>query len=251
MPQSRVCYTVALYAPGEFMSGFDHRFKVIAFDLDDTLWPCMPTINRAEQALYDWLAENFPRITEDLSLGDLTQFRIDLMAEQEHLQIDLSQLRRELLSRLAERFDYADTQLVEQGFELFYRLRHDVEFYEDVFPVLDNLRNHFRLGSISNGNASAGLTQLADYFDCWMNAADIMVRKPDQELFHTFCDKMGVKPEDCLYVGDDPFFDVVGSRNAGMHSLWLNREGQDWPDEHGVAPDEIRSLHDLAAWVLE
>ena len=27
--------------------------KVISFDLDDTLWPCRPVIQRAEQRLYD------------------------------------------------------------------------------------------------------------------------------------------------------------------------------------------------------
>ena len=72
---------------------------------------------------------------------------------------------------------------MEQGFELFYRLRHDVRFYDDVFPVLDRLKGRYRLGSISNGNASAGLTALNDYFDYFINAADVMARKPDSKNF--------------------------------------------------------------------
>ncbi len=40
------------------------QVRIIAFDLDDTLWPCMPTINRAEDILYQWLARFYPRITE-------------------------------------------------------------------------------------------------------------------------------------------------------------------------------------------
>ena len=32
--------------------------KAITFDLDDTLWDVWPVVERAEQLLHDWLAEN-------------------------------------------------------------------------------------------------------------------------------------------------------------------------------------------------
>ena len=36
----------------------------MVFDLDDTLWECPGVIARAERALFEWLAQNMPRITE-------------------------------------------------------------------------------------------------------------------------------------------------------------------------------------------
>ena len=36
------------------------KVKAISIDLDDTLWPIWPTIERAEKALHDWLAEHAP-----------------------------------------------------------------------------------------------------------------------------------------------------------------------------------------------
>ena len=36
------------------------RIQAITLDLDDTLWPIWPTIQRAEQALAAWLAERAP-----------------------------------------------------------------------------------------------------------------------------------------------------------------------------------------------
>ena len=36
------------------------KIKAITLDLDDTLWPIWPTIERAEKALHDWLAEHAP-----------------------------------------------------------------------------------------------------------------------------------------------------------------------------------------------
>lgn len=223
---------------------FKHM-KVISFDLDDTLWPCMPTIHRAEKSTYDWLQTHYPRITEHYSEKKLFQFRREFMHSTEDYKIDLSLMRRDMLAHLAKEFDYEPETMAQQGFELFYRLRHDVEFYDDVFPVLDQLKGNYKLGSISNGNASAGLTALNDYFDYFINAADVMVRKPGRKIFDTFCENLKIGPEQCLYVGDDPEYDVVGARAAGMQTVWVNRDGLKWPDEFEPAQAEISNLHQL------
>lgn len=221
------------------------NIKVIAFDLDDTLWPCMPTINRAEAETYKWLQQSYPRITESLDERGLLEFRKAFMRRDEIFRIDLSLMRREMLAQLARDFDYAVQPMVDEGFELFYRLRHDVSFYDDVFPVLDRLKPRYRLGSISNGNASAGLTPLNEYFDYFINAADIMARKPDIRIYQHFCQHMEIAPDECLYVGDDPVYDVVGARDAGMQTVWVNRESLAWPAELEPAQAEISDLNQL------
>jgi putative hydrolase of the HAD superfamily len=42
---------------------------------------------------------------------------------------------------------------------------------------------------------------------------------------------MHVKLEECLYVGDSYVNDVIGAKNAGMQSCWLNRESLKTQDE--------------------
>ena len=37
------------------------KIKAITLDLDDTLWPIWPVIERAETALSDWLTSRAPR----------------------------------------------------------------------------------------------------------------------------------------------------------------------------------------------
>jgi FMN hydrolase / 5-amino-6-(5-phospho-D-ribitylamino)uracil phosphatase len=37
------------------------KIKAITLDLDDTLWPIWPVIERAEAALSDWLTSRAPR----------------------------------------------------------------------------------------------------------------------------------------------------------------------------------------------
>ena len=221
------------------------RISVIAFDLDDTLWPCMPTIHRAEKATYDWLQQHYPRVTAAYSEQQLWELRKTLMESRDEYRIDLSRMRRDMLAQLAREFDYAVEPMVEEGFELFYRLRHDVDFYDDVFPALDQLKPRFQMGSISNGNASAGLTPLDDYFDYYINAVDVMARKPDRKIFDAFCQRFDIEPQACLYVGDDPEYDVVGAREAGMQTVWVNRSNSDWPQQFQPAEAEISNLHQL------
>jgi FMN hydrolase / 5-amino-6-(5-phospho-D-ribitylamino)uracil phosphatase len=36
------------------------NIKAISLDLDDTLWPILPVLERAEKALLDWLGEHAP-----------------------------------------------------------------------------------------------------------------------------------------------------------------------------------------------
>jgi putative hydrolase of the HAD superfamily len=205
----------------------------------------MPTIHRAEAATYRWLQERYPRVADHYTENDLIELRKKLMRSRDDLAIDLSLMRRRMLQILAEEHDYPQQPMVEEGFDLFYRLRHDVDFYPDVFPVLDQLQPHYRMGSISNGNASAGLTPLRDYFEVYVNAADVMVRKPDSRIFRAFCQNMGVAPEQCLYVGDDPWYDVEGARQAGLRTVWVNRNRQDWASDLLPADAEINDLDQL------
>jgi putative hydrolase of the HAD superfamily len=53
----------------------------------------------------------------------------------------------------------------------------------------------------------------------------------------------GVPAEEILHVGDDPITDVVGARQAGMQTAWLNRDARSWPA--GLAPP-ARTISTLA-----
>ncbi len=128
---------------------------IIAFDLDDTLWPCMPTINFAEKVLYQWLEQNFPRITDRHDPGDMIASRKQFMLQDERFEIDLSLLRYEFLKQLAHEAGYNSKAVSEAGFEVFYEARQQVSFYEDVLPCLGRLRSpklSWLTGKASRGN---------------------------------------------------------------------------------------------------
>jgi len=91
--------------------------------------------------------------------------------------------------------------------------------------------------------ASMGWTQRNSVLIGGDNLAN---KKPDPDQLFLAAEKLGVAPQDCLYVGDDER-DVVAAHRAGMISvvaLWGYREAHenphDWhPDRHAETPHEL------------
>ncbi|HEU5301514.1 MAG TPA: HAD family hydrolase [Acidimicrobiia bacterium] len=90
----------------------------------------------------------------------------------------------------------------------------------------------------------AGLT---DSVDVVISSAWAGARKPHPRIFEHTLDKVGVAPEDVLFVGDTWGPDVVGPRQLGMTPLYLQREGH-WPDTTApadVVDDPVATAPDL------
>ncbi len=221
--------------------------SVIAFDLDDTLWPCMPTIHRAEEILYRWLERHYPRITAAHELSQMVELRREFSRSDPRYAIDMTALRREFLRHLGERCDYDGDEVAARGFEVFFGARQQVEFYDDVMPCLERLLRRYRLGAISNGNASIEHVGLGHLIEYAVSASDVQIAKPDPGIYHHLAERFAAAPMQILYVGDHPEYDVHGSREAGMRAIWINREGLSWPGELQPPEHEVGDLHELEA----
>ena len=223
------------------------QVSVIAFDLDDTLWPCMPTINRAEEILYQWLTRYYPRITQGFDSEQIVAYRREFSAREPHYAIDMTGMRRDFLHHLGEIHDYDGQQVSGRGFDVFFTARQQVEFYDDVLPCLQRLKQKFRLGSITNGNASVEHVGLGDFIEHAVGAADLMLAKPDPLIYQHLAERFEVRPEEIVYVGDHPRYDVLGSVNAGFHAVWINRESLVWPEDLPQPQHQVSDLHQLEA----
>lgn len=112
----------------------------------------------------------------------------------------------------------------------------------------------YRLGLISNtmfsGRAHIEDLErlgLLDYFDALLFSADEGVWKPNAALFERMLDRLEVRPQQAVYVGDDPAADVVGGQAAGMRTIHYPSTGR-FPLLDGVQADAtIRSLAELPA----
>lgn len=217
------------------------RFKLITIDLDDTLWPCAPTIRQAESALYHWLAQVAPRVTAVYDPAGLRRHRQALAAARPAIAHDLTRVRRDSLGELLAGFGY-DSALADEAMAVFLDHRNRVEPYAEVVPALRELGAGYRLVSVTNGNAEVARTPLAGLFHHSLSAARVGARKPDPALFLSALEWGGVAPGQALHLGDDPWLDVEPARRLGMAAVWVNRDGRPWPEDLAPPDAEIGDL---------
>jgi FMN hydrolase / 5-amino-6-(5-phospho-D-ribitylamino)uracil phosphatase len=220
------------------------RIKAISIDLDDTLWPIWPTIEKAEKVLHNWLVEYAPMAAALFSTpAALRDIRNHMAASRPDLKNDLSAVRRESI-RLALYRAGENPLLADQAFEVFFAERQRVTLFEDAQPSLQFLAARFPLVSVSNGNADIERVGLGSYFRAAVSAREFGVGKPDPRIFHAAAGAVDLTPVDVLHVGDDATLDALGALNAGMQAAWINRSDHMWP--HDLAPDvTITNLTEL------
>ena len=219
--------------------------QVICFDLDDTLWPCEPVIQRAEQVLHQWLSLHYPRLTDQFSITDLRELRQQLCQRYPQFTHDLTAIRKISLALAAEQAGY-DSQLIEPAFAIFHQARNQVDFYADVLPNLKKLSQQYKLGALTNGNADLQQIGIRYFFDFVLSAYEVGVEKPHPAFFARACQYAQTEPEHIVHVGDDPNSDVAGALTVGMRAVWLNRQQKTWSGER--TPDAtISSLVELEA----
>ena len=207
------------------------KIKAISIDLDDTLWPIWPVIERAEKALHDWLAANAPMASALFANpAALRDIRTEMGNSRPDLKHDMSALRRESI-RLALYRAGENPLLAQQAFDVFFAERQRVTLFDDALPALEFLAQRYPVVALSNGNADIQQIGLGRFFRASISAREFGVGKPDPRIFHAAAGAVDVRPEDVLHIGDDATLDGLGALNAGMQAAWLNRSDQLWPHE--------------------
>lgn len=210
--------------------------EAICLDLDDTLWPILPVIRRAERVTREWLAENYPDVASQLAQQDMQQRLASYVASFPQYSHDMTHVRRSLLSTLAEQGGHP-AHVGEDAFQVFFEERNRVDLYLDVLPALEWLSARYPLVAVTNGNADLGKVGLAAFFVASVQAREVGTAKPQQKIFDVAVEKAGVPHARILHVGDDPRTDVDGARGAGLQTAWVNRKGESWPAE--ITPPDV------------
>ena len=218
--------------------------KAITLDLDDTLWPIWPTIERAEKALDHWLVQHAP-LSAALFANPTARHAIreQVTHSSPGFKHDLSAQRRETIRQTLLRCG-DDPLLAEPAFEVFFAERNRVTLFDDALRALAFLSRRFPLVAVSNGNADIHRVGIGPYFKASLSAQQFGVGKPDPRIFHAAAVAAEVRPEEVLHVGDDAALDVLAALACGMQAVWVNRADHLWT--HPVEPHEtVTTLTEL------
>ncbi len=114
--------------------------------------------------------------------------------------------------------------------------------------VLELDRRGYTLGIIANTITETEIPdwleqdQLTNYFKAVVLSSKIRYRKPGPEIYWEAAKRVGVEPGRCVYVGDNPLRDVVGTRKAGFGMIIILMEPEKQAKEPPVGeniPDHI------------
>ncbi len=221
----------------------------LTLDLDDTLWPVLPALERADQAVDAWLRQHHPEVARAWPIAAMRALRLQVAAERLDLAHDFTR-QRQLTLQQAFAACGVDDAPVEALWEIYFAARNRVELYPDSLPALERITTRWPLASLTNGNADLQRIGIHVHFAHHVCARDSGVAKPDPRIFLAAAERLGVPPGQILHVGDDPAIDMAGARDAGLRTAWINRAGLPWPAELGVAPElDLRDMTELANWL--
>ncbi len=223
-----------------------NRIRTISIDLDDTLWEIHPVIRRAELRLYEWLGENYPRITERYEPQDLRELRAQVIAEFSERAHDLTFIRHTVLGRVGIAAGYG-TDFIQEAFRVFDTVRNDVELFPEVVPALEALGERFRIIAVTNGNANLETIGIRHLFHDVVTAALAGAAKPAPQVFDMAVRVGGASKAETLHIGDHPVYDVEGARAAGLRTAWVNRNASTWPGEYPLPDLEVVHVGEISA----
>lgn len=129
---------------------------------------------------------------------------------------------KKLISDIKEKLKLSDEE-IERSIRL---IPEKYEKFEDLWNLLPELKNKYKLAVINNGNAIAKKywREKFDFgiFDIFINSAEEGIKKPDPKIFLLACEKLDVKSEECLFI-DDSLENIEAAKNLGMETIWWNK----------------------------
>ena len=51
--------------------------------------------------------------------------------------------------------------------------------------------------------------------------------KPDPRIYHLACERLGVMPENCLYIADGENYELTAAATVGLHSVLIRNSSRD------------------------
>ena len=221
------------------------KITAVSFDADGTLWDFEGVMRHALGCALDELRCLVPSTPASLSIETLIAIRDQVAEEYKDREMTHEVIRLEAFKRTLQFIRNPDDDLAVHLNTLYLKHRfEDIQLFDDVLPALNALRGNYTMGLLSNGNTYPERCGLEGFFQFVVFAQDYGIQKPDPRLFEIAIEQAECAKHQLLHVGDSFRNDIIGAKQAGVKSIWLNRYGEH--KETGKQYDfEISSLREL------
>jgi len=189
----------------------------LVFDLDDTLYPEREFVRGGFVAVDRWLHERFGYI----GFGERAWSRF------------LQGQRKMIFDDVLRSFGWLDTEkMVQQLVQIYREHRPQIQLFAEAPQILDSLYGRHLLGLLTDGylvtqqNKVVAL-ELHRWF-AHILCTEALGRaywKPSPVPYEKLAAQANRRPQQCVYVGDNPNKDFVTARLLGWRTVRVRREG--------------------------
>jgi putative hydrolase of the HAD superfamily len=224
-------------------------FRAIVFDLDDTLYPEREYVLSGFSEVAKYLERELGTPWSEIRDGFIREF--DANGRDRVFNRWLSNQRLEVDRWLPAMVDA-------------YR-NHDprITLAPAVRNLLAFMKPRYRLALISDGRLTQQQKKVTSLeLDRWLDVILLTDElgsefcKPCAMPFEIVIERLGVRADEAVYVGDNPVKDFLGARRTGMATVRIRRRDGIYRDSEPPTPEhksdlEIGSLEELNGWLGE
>jgi putative hydrolase of the HAD superfamily len=102
----------------------------------------------------------------------------------------------------------------------------------DALETLAQLKSDgYKIGLLSNCSIDIPIlwpeTDFAGLTDSAIFSSRERLKKPDSRIYQLACERLGMKPEECLYIADGENHELAAAAKIGIHPLLLRNSSRD------------------------
>ncbi len=213
------------------------NIKAVIFDLDNTL------INRQKafvEMLNEKIIETLPTDKKDL-INDAIR---DILIWDDNGIVS----RSVTFANYCEKYQVTSMTSDELNEYWSSISGNDVYLFDDVLEIVAYLKPKYRLAILSNGNAVSqrrklSATNILHNFEFSLVSGEVGIHKPDLRIYDYVVKKLNLKPNECVYIGDNYAFDIEASKKAGLSAIFVNRNNK--KDVPGLSVEHLIELKEF------
>lgn len=190
-----------------------YDIKAIAFDIDGTLYPSFKFYLK----LSGYVIKNlrfflsFSKVRKVMHrtapLPDFFEYQARLLAENSHIDVEYAKIQI--------------NQICYEGMKPYFL---KTKTYPNVYDTIVAFKSAgLKIGILSDfpPEQKGGIWGIRSLCDVCIGSEESGALKPSKYPFGILALKLGVKPEEILYVGNSKKYDIEGARNAGMKTAYI------------------------------
>jgi putative hydrolase of the HAD superfamily len=214
--------------------------QAILFDLDDTL-------HHRHLAFKDWaqaFAHTYYTPDQKIEIADMRDYLIEI---DQHGYLP----RDDYFYRVQQRYPFVQGSSTELTQSYQQHVIDYIVLENEISLLLQQLNEqHVPVGIITNGETlqqkrKIAKLGIAHFTSCIFISEEFGAAKPDPSIFLAAARSLHTVPEQILFVGDNPVFDIWGAHQVGMKTVWIHHETRSWPDDISRAVADI-TVHSFA-----